>query len=104
MAPGKPFAHAVRTFKRQLLLGALADAEGNITLAAITLGIHRNVLYYNMRDCGITQDDIERALAERVRGTKDAAKEEDSAVLPERSESVGHAIPDGSLGIPSLSV
>jgi DNA-binding NtrC family response regulator len=49
IAPAK-YHEAIRSLKKQLILGALEQASGNITEAAKLLGVHANYLHRLMRN------------------------------------------------------
>jgi transcriptional regulator with GAF, ATPase, and Fis domain len=53
-APAK-YHEAIRNLKRQLILGALDQAAGNITEAAKILGVHGNYLHRLMRNLDLRQ-------------------------------------------------
>jgi DNA-binding NtrC family response regulator len=45
---------AVKAFKRQMLLGAIAEEKGNLCRVSVRLGIHRNTVNRVMRETGVT--------------------------------------------------
>lgn len=55
---GVSYEEALRAFKREYLLAALAKVRGNQCKAAANLGMHRNTLRRTLTECGVTHDDI----------------------------------------------
>jgi DNA-binding NtrC family response regulator len=51
---------AVRAFKRQLLLGAIQSAKGNLCRAAMSLGVHRSTVTRVMREVGLSSEQVKQ--------------------------------------------
>lgn len=47
------YSLAVKAFKRQLLLGAIEQAKGNLCRAAVRLGVHRSTVTRAMLEAGL---------------------------------------------------
>jgi DNA-binding NtrC family response regulator len=56
------YAEAVRGAKRRILLRAIREEGGNLTAAAISLGVHRNTVNRIMREAGLSAIEIKRYL------------------------------------------
>lgn len=63
------YAEALRAAKRKILLRAVRSHGGNLSAAAIALGIHRNTIARIVREAGLSISDLKccvRALGERA--------------------------------------
>ncbi len=61
-AAGIPYADAVREFKKQYILEALACHRGNQCKASEELGMHRNTLSRTLTELGLDSAEIRRGI------------------------------------------
>lgn len=56
------YAALVKDAKRKILLSAIREERGDLTAAAIRLGVHRNTVNRIMRESGLSALDVKRYL------------------------------------------
>lgn len=57
---GLTLGQARREFEKQFILAALRQHEGNLSVSAKSLGIHRNTLRNKVGDLGIVSSEVGR--------------------------------------------
>ncbi len=63
---GNVYGELVRAAKRKILLHAIREEGGNLSAAAISLGIHRNTMGRALRETGLSAAQVKRYLKEVV--------------------------------------